>query len=501
MAVNFFCLKEVQINIIPNNFNFIDRIKAYQFKKRLSIGKKADRIQIGRMKNEDKPRTLTSQAAKNIAKTVLLRGWVRLRRDHGKLIFLDLRDKDGLIQIVVNPKVSEEAYRAAEALRPEDVIEVAGKVSKRPQGTVNKDLKTGEIEVTAHKIKVLSKAQTLPFDMGEANLNLELPTLLDHRALTLRHPKVAAIFKVQDTLVSSFRDTLKKEGFIEVFVPTIVAAATEGGAEVFSIDYYNHKAYLGQSPQLYKQIMVGAFERVFTIAHAYRAEPSVTTRHLSEYVSLDAEFGFINSWQDLMDMAEKVVLGMIEMVKKENANEIDSIFKIKLPEIKNRIPRLKMREAQEIIFKRKKTDHRKEPDLDPSDEKEICNWAKEQTGAPFVFITHYPTKKRPFYTMPDPENPEYTLSFDLLGINEEWVTGGQRINDYEMLLSNMKKFGVNPKDFEIYLQAFRYGMPPEGGFAMGLERITKDLLGLSNVREASLFPRDMERVDERFSKV
>lgn len=453
------------------------------------------------MKNEELPRTLTSQAAKNIAKTVLLRGWVRLRRDHGKLIFLDLRDKDGLIQIVVNPKVSEEAYRAAEALRPEDVIEVAGKVNKRPKGAENRDLKTGGIEVEALEIKIISKAETLPFDLGSDDLNLELPTLLDHRALTLRHPKVAAIFKVQNTLVSSFRDTLKKEGFIEVFVPTIVAAATEGGAEVFSIDYYDHKAYLAQSPQLYKQIMVGAYERVFTIAHAYRAEPSVTTRHMSEYVSLDVEFGFINSWQELLDMAEKVVLGMIEMVKKENANEIDSIFKIKLPEIKNRIPRLKMREAQEIIFKRKKIDHRKEPDLDPASEKEICNWAKEETGAPFVFITHYPTKKRPFYTMPDPEDPEYTLSFDLLGINEEWVTGGQRINDYEMLLSNMKKFGVNPKDFEIYLQAFRYGMPPEGGFAMGLERITKDLLNLSNVREASLFPRDMERVDERFSKV
>lgn len=445
------------------------------------------------MKNEELPRTLTSQAAKNIAKTVLLKGWVRLRRDHGKLIFLDLRDKDGLIQIVVNPKVSEEAYRAAGELRPEDVIEVTGKVNKRPKGTVNKDLKTGEIEVEAHKIKVLSKAQTLPFDMGEEDLSLELPTLLDHRSLTLRHPKISAIFKVQDTLVSSFRDTLKKEGFIEVFVPTIVAAATEGGAEVFPIDYYNHKAYLGQSPQLYKQIMVGAFERVFTIAHAYRAEPSVTTRHLSEYVSLDAEFGFIDSWQDLMDMAEKVVKSMLGNVSSE--------YKIKVPSIKKPIPRVKMREAQEIIFKRIKVDHRQEPDLDPKDEKEICNWAKEETGAPFVFITHYPTKKRPFYVMPDPENPEYTLSFDLLGINEEWVTGGQRINDYETLLSNMKKFGVNPKNFEIYLQTFRYGMPPEGGFAMGLERITKDLLGLSNVREASLFPRDMERVDERFSKV
>jgi len=439
-----------------------------------------------------KMRVLSSEANSKIGKEIQLSGWVRLRRDHGKLIFLDLRDREGLIQLVVNPKTSEKAHKVASELRPEDVIETTGTVKKRPSGTINKALKTGEIEVEVASIKVISKAQTLPLDMGAEKLNLELPTLLDHRSLTLRHPKIASIFKTQEAIAKAFRDTLTKEDFTEIFVPTIIKSAPEGGSEVFAIDYYDHKAYLGQSPQLYKQIAVGAFERVFTIAHAYRAEPSVTTRHLSEYVSLDAEMGFIESFNDIMDVAEKVVKSMIE--------EASKVVKVSLPQIKKPVPRIKMREAQEIVFKRTKADHRKEPDLDPSDEKEICRWAQEQTGSPFVFITHYPTKKRPFYTMPDPKDPEYTLGFDLLGIQEEWVTGGQRINDYQMLLDNIHKRGNKPEDFEIYLQAFRYGMPPEGGFAMGLERITKDLLGLENVREASLFPRDMERVDERFSK-
>lgn len=449
------------------------------------------------MKQES--RTLAGETPKHIGKEVLLKGWVRIRRDHGKLIFIDLRDRSGIVQLVVNPQVSENAYKIAQELRPEYVVEVRGEVKKRPENTINKDLPTGEVEVEVQEINIIAKAQTLPFDMGGEDLHLELPTLLDNRTLTLRHPKISAIFKVQKTIASSFRKTLKEEGFTEIFVPTTVATATEGGAEVFSVNYYQHKAYLAQSPQLYKQMMVGVFERVFTIAHAYRAEPSVTTRHLSEYVSLDAEMGFINTYEDLMNMAEKVVKEMFARVEEKNKEEL-RLFGVSLPPHKNRFPRLKMREAQEIIFKRTKKDHRNEPDLNPTDEKEICQWALEESGVPFVFITHYPTKKRPFYTMPDPKDPEYTLGFDLLGISEEWVTGGQRINDYEMLLSHIKKWGNKPEQFELYLQAFRYGMPAEGGFAMGLERITKDLLGLSNVREASLYPRDMERIDGKLQK-
>lgn len=445
-------------------------------------------------------RNLSSEIPDLIGRNVLLKGWVKTRRDHGKLIFFDLRDRNGIIQLVVNSKVAGDAYKIALKIRPEYVIEVRGEVKKRPEATINKDLATGEVEIEVKEIKILAKANSLPFDMGTEKLNLELSTLLDNRSLTLRHPKISAIFRIQETLVASFRETLKKEGFTEIFVPTLVPTATEGGAEVFTVDYYDHKAYLAQSPQIYKQIMTSVYERVFTVAHAYRAEPSVTTRHLSEYISLDAEFGFIDSWQELMDMAEKIVLSMLKNVKEKNKNEL-KLFNISVPQIKKRIPRIKMREAQEIIFKRTKIDHRKEMDLDPGDEKEICKWAEEEYGAPFVFITHYPVKKRPFYTMPDSDNPDFTLSFDLLGISEEWVTGSQRINDYKKLLENILKWKNKPESFTIYLQAFLYGMPPEGGFAIGLERLTKDILGLSNIREASLFPRDMERVDERYSQV
>lgn len=449
------------------------------------------------MKNEKLKRTLVSETPRFIDNKVLIKGWVRIRRDHGKLIFLDVRDRSGVVQVVVNPKVSKKAHDIARDLKPEFVVEVLGKVNQRPKGTINKDLLTGKVEVEATEITILSKAESLPFDMGGEDLHLELPTLLDHRSLTLRHPKQQAIFKVQETIAHAFRQTLKEEGFTEVFVPTLVPVATEGGAELFPVDYYGHRVYLAQSPQLYKQIMASIFERVFTIAHAYRAEPSVTTRHISEYLSLDAEFCFINSWEELMDMAEKVVSSIIRIIEEKNNKEME-LFKVQLPKLTNPIPRIKLREAQEIVFKRTGTDHRKELDLDPSDEKEICSWAHEETGAPFVFITHFPTKKRPFYTMPDPKDKDFTLSFDLLGINEEWVTGGQRINDYDLLVEHIKKWRNKPENFEIYLQTFRYGMPAEGGFAMGLERITKDILGLTNVREASLFPRDMERVDERF---
>lgn len=442
-------------------------------------------------------RTLISETINRINEKVLVEGWIHLSRDHGKLIFLSLRDRSGFLQIVVNAKVSKKAYETAKDIRPESAVKIEGIIKKRPENAIDKSSIVGSVELEAKKIEVLSAAEVLPFDMGGKDLNLELPTLLDNRGLTLRHPKVAAIFKVQETIARSFRATLKKEGFTEIFVPTLVPVATEGGSEVFPVDYYKKKAYLAQSPQLYKQIMVSIFERVFTLAHAYRAEPSVTTRHLTEYLSLDAEFGFINSWEDLMNMAEKVVIEMLGNVREKNKHELDNILKISPPVIKAGIPRLKLKEAQEILFKRTKKDNRMLFDLDPQDEKEICKWAESKTGSPFVFITHYPTYKRPFYTMPDPTDPTFTLSFDLLGVQEEWVTGGQRINDYKILTEHIKKWGNKTADFEIYLQAFRYGMPPEGGFAMGLERITKDILGLKNIREGSLFPRDMERVDER----
>ena len=443
-------------------------------------------------------RTIIAETINKINQEVLLKGWVRIIRSHGKLVFLDLRDGSGMVQIVVNPQVSKEAYRIAAELHPEYVVEVTGLVKKRPQKTKNKELTTGTVEIEAKQISILQKAEVLPFDMGGKDLNLEIPTLLDNRGLTLRHPKIAAIFKVQETIIDSFRQACREKGFAEFQSPVIIPQGAEGGSEVFEIKYFDHKVYLSQSPQFYKQIMVGVFERVFTVNKTLRAEPSMTTRHLTEVTTLDAEFGFIESWTDIMDMAEYVIKFMLEKVQNKNA-DILKMYNATIPEISTKIPRIKLREAQEIIFERTKRDNREEPDLQPEDEREICKWALEEKNSDLVFVTHYPVAKRPFYTFEDPKDPGYTLSFDIIGRGTEWLTGGQRINNYNKLVENAKKRGIDLKKSEIYLQTFRYGMPPEGGFSFGSERITMHILGLKNIREASLFPRDMERVDESFS--
>ncbi|MDO8582944.1 MAG: aspartate--tRNA(Asn) ligase [bacterium] len=441
-------------------------------------------------------RTLIGETPEKKDQTVLLKGFVKTRRDHGKLIFLDLYDRSALVQMVVDPRVSEEAYKAALELKPQYSVEVTGKVNQRPERNINKNLLTGAVEISVEKISIISKAETLPFDMDTKELNLELPTLLDYRSLTLRHPKVKDIFKVQEAIVEGFRIASKKIGCTEIFVPTIAASSTEGGAEVFGIDYYEHKAFLTQSPQLYKQMMVPIFERVYTIAHAYRAEPSVTTYHLSEVTQMDCEIGFVD-FKQLIDFFENVAKEMLEHVQNQCKNILNEYGMEKITFVK--IPRLTLREAQEIIFKEFERDQRKEKDLTRQDEVDICKWAKEKKGCEFVIITHFPTKAKPFYTMPDPKNPEYSLSYDLLFRGLEILSGSQRINDYEQLVKSIKDHGMDPKNFEIYLMAFKYGMPQEGGFSYGLERITMKLLDLKNVREASLFPRDMERVDERLS--
>lgn len=419
-----------------------------------------------------------------IGQEVELRGWVNTIRNHKKIVFLDLRDASGVVQVVGDASFA--------TLSPEAVVSIKGLVKARPEKLVNPKLKTGTVEIEARSFVVLGKAKELPFDMGKEELDVTLPVLLDYRSLTLRHPKVREIFKVQETIVQTFRSTMSGQGFTEVQAPTIVATATEGGAEVFPVSYFGTKAYMAQSPQFYKQILVSIFEKVFTVAHAYRAEPSVTTRHLTEYVGLDVEMGFIDSWTELMDTAENLLKQIFVAVKTKH--------KISLPKIESSIPRVKLTEAQEIIYKRTGRDIRTEPDLDPEGEREMSKWALETHGSELVFVTHYPTKKRPMYTHPDPENPEETLSFDLIGKGQEWITGGQRIHDYDTLVANIKKWGQNPDNFEMpYLQAFKYGMPPEGGFCLGLERITMNILGLANIREASLFPRDMERVDVRIN--
>lgn len=445
-----------------------------------------------------KDRKLAGELNQLVGERANLAGWVHARRDHGKIIFFDLRDRTGLTQVVVTPETPE-AYAAAQNLHPEDVVELTGQVQARPEKLKNPGVVSGDVEVLAENISVVEAAAQLPFPINDPNLEVSLPVLLDHRPLSLRHTKIRDIFTIKAAVINGFRQSLTERGFTEIFPPTLAPTATEGGSEVFKVDYYDHKAFLTQSPQLYKQMMVGVFERVFAVVHAYRAEPSATTRHLAEYVSLDAEMGFIESYEEIMATVEATLKQIFSNLAEKHGAILDK-FSATVPEMADPLPRLKLKEAQEIIYKETGRDNLKEPDLSPQDERDICAWAKREKGSELIFITHYPTKKRPMYTYPDPENPEETLSFDLLGRGVEWVTGGQRINNYEQLVGNIKKWGNDPALFEMYLQAFKYGMPKEGGFAIGAERLVMNLLDLENIREASIFPRDMERVDIRLSK-
>ena len=437
-------------------------------------------------------RTLAINTVNKVGQSVLLKGWVNTRRDHGKIVFIDLRDRTGLVQIVSSPEL-------VVGLHSEDVIYVTGKVLARPEKLVNPKLPTGTVEISAETVELISKAAELPFDMGKDDLDLELPTLLDYRGLTLRHPKVQAIFRVQEVIIDAFRQALKAKDFLEFQNPIFIPSVPEGGAEVFRVKYFDREVFLSQSPQLYKSLLVSIFERVFTVNQVFRAEPSVTTDHMTEFTSLDAEFGFIDSWAEIVDMAEYVIKFILEEVQDKCASEL-AMFRAVIPAVPAKIPVIKMRDAQQLIFDRTGRDVRKEKDPSPEDEREICAWAREVHHSDLVFVSHYMTKYRPFYTYPDDEDPEFNQGFDLLGRGREWLTGGRRIHNYQQLLDHAREWGVDSQDIEIYLQAFRYGMPPLGGFAFGAERITKFLLGLDNIRQATMFPRDMERIDTRFSK-
>ncbi|HYK08358.1 MAG TPA: aspartate--tRNA(Asn) ligase [Candidatus Eisenbacteria bacterium] len=441
-------------------------------------------------------RTLIKDSPQKVGTEITVAGWIQTVRKHGKIAFFDVYDRSGLLQVVAT---APEVLETVNKLEQRAAVRVTGTLKQRGEKYINPDLLTGTVEMESSEVEIISLPDTLPFDMGGKELKLELPTLLDYRSLTLKHETQRDIFIIQAAIAEEFRNAAKALDCIEIFVPTIVAGATEGGAEVFSVDYFDRKAYMSQSPQLYKQMMVGVFERVFTIAKAYRAEPSVTTRHLTEATQMDVEIAFIESFDELLDALEFVGTTVIAKVA-ERYPKILEAFGVEKPLTSN-VPRLTLREAQEIVTKRTGRDLSKEKDLNPEDEKEICLWAKEEKQSDFVTITHFPMEKKPFYTHPDPESTEYSLSYDLLFRGLEVLSGSRRVDNYDLLVKQMKDKKVDPDSFRMYLMAFKYGMPPEGGFSFGLERLTMKLLELSNVREASLFPRDMERIDERFSKI
>ncbi len=433
----------------------------------------------------------------NIGEEVVIAGWVDVRRDQGKMVFFDMRDMTGKVQCVALLSRAETIEKAKE-IRPEWVLKITGIVNKRPEKNKNAEVLNGDVELEVTGIGVLSEAAPLPFDMSLDGYNLDLTTELDNRALVLRHPKVQAVFKVQETVIDSFREFMKQNMFFEFQAPAITPAVAEGGSEVFQVDYFDKKAFLTQSPQLYKQIVMTAFERVFSVNKVFRAEPSSTTRHLTEIVSLDAEMGFIDSWMDVRDMAEATIRFMLKQVEIKNSEHL-KILNATLPVMIDKTPTISLRELQQKIFEKSGRDVRGEKDTSPQDEREICEIIKEETGSDFVFVYGYPTRKKPFYVYPNPEEPEYNEGMDLLCRGVEWLSGGRRVNDYNQLMKHVEIWKMDPSKVKMFLEAFKYGAPPEGGFALGAERITMQILELKNVREASMFPRDMNRIDEKLS--
>ncbi|MDP2593350.1 MAG: aspartate--tRNA(Asn) ligase [bacterium] len=440
-------------------------------------------------------RTTIGELGGKTGEEVLIQGFVDARRDHGKLVFFDVRDRTGKVQSVVLPNYKE-ASETAKEIRPEWVVELEGKVNERPEKMVNADEENGNIELEVSSIKILSKAKELPF---EKDTDTNIDTYLDYLPLTLRSAKAQSTFKVQAIIVCAFREFLTSKGFIEFQAPKLIGEDAEGGANSFDVEYFGHKAHLAQSPQLYKQIMVGVFERVFSVGNVYRAEKHSTTRHLNEYTSLDIEMGFISDHTDIMKMATEILRHIVAVLKEKSENDF-SVMGAKIPEVPKEIPHMKLREAQELIKKETGQDKTSEPDLEPEDERWLCEYASKNLNSEFIFITHFPTAKRPFYTFRDESDPTYTKGGDLLFRGVEIATLAQRIHNYDALVDSIKENGLDPEKFSFYLQAFKWGLPPHGGFGMGLERLTQKFLGLSNVKEASLFPREINRIDNLLSK-
>jgi nondiscriminating aspartyl-tRNA synthetase len=428
-------------------------------------------------------RVLASDLSAHLGERASVAGWLHRKRDLKSVTFLIIRDRSGLGQAVLT---GEQAAQAGD-LPEETVVTVTGLVRPSTQAP-------GGAELTEPSVRLLGEpAWPPPFDLYRPTVTAALPTVLDHAPTTLRHPRLRAGFEISAASVAGFRATLDARGFAEIHTPKIVASATESGANVFAIDYFGQPAYLAQSPQFYKQAMVGVFERVYETGPVLRAEPHDTARHLAQYTSLDAEFGFITDHHDVMAMLRDVIAGMVTAVR-EQAARATELLKVRLPEVPGQIPELHFADAQELIAARAGWDPRGEPDLSPADERWLGEWVVSEHGTELLFVTGYPMVKRPFYTHPDPDRPAWSRSFDLIFRGMELVTGGQRLHNHADYLAALAARGEDPVQYASYLQVFRHGMPPHGGFAIGLERWTARLTGAANVREVTMFPRDLHRL-------
>jgi len=419
------------------------------------------------------PRTL-ARGVRAGAGMVRLQGSVHAVRRLGGLAFVVLRDRSGTIQVVAGGK---------DDLPLEAVVEITGRARQDERAP-------GGVEVVADEIHMLAQpAAPLPFDISKPALAASPETVLEHRALSLRHPHVRAVFRIASALAGGFRGHLAAGGFTEIHTSKLVAAATEGGANLFRVDYGGRPAFLAQSPQLYKQICVGAFERVFEIGPVYRNEPHETARHLNEYTSLDVELAFVDL-DGLLDLEGALLAAMLGAVAAEAGDALEALG-LTLPAV-TPIPRLRLSEARARLREAGRS-YAPDDDLDPEGERLLGQQLLEE-GHDFVFLTHYPAAARPFYALPDPEDPALTLSFDLLFRGLEVTTGGMRIHDHAQLRASLVSRSFDPNAFAGYLEAFACGMPPHGGFAIGLERLTAQVVGIQNVRGATLFPRDLRRL-------
>ncbi|MFD0559973.1 nondiscriminating aspartyl-tRNA synthetase [Stackebrandtia endophytica] len=427
------------------------------------------------------PRALSNELAAQVGRRVRIAGWLHRRRQLKSVAFAIVRDRAGLAQVVLR-----DGRELLAELPEETVIEVTGTV------TAN-EVAPGGVELTEPEVVVLGSAEAPPFDLYRPRLNATLPTVLDNAAVSLRHPARKAAFEIAAAAVAGFRRHLTGDGFTEVHTPKIVGSATESGANVFRLDYFGRRGYLAQSPQFYKQTLVGVFERVFEVGPVFRAEPHDTVRHLAQYTSLDVELGFIESHVDVVRVLSDVVAAMFSGIE-ERAGHALEVLGISLPRHSGEIPRIHFSDAMELLGRLTGEDLTGATDLAPAHERRLGEWAAAAHGSDFLVVSGYPMSKRPFYTAPELGRPGYSDSFDLLFRGTEMVTGGRRLHQYADYLAALAERGESPQSYEGYLSVFRHGMPPHGGFAIGLERFVSQLVGATNIREVTLFPRDLHRL-------
>ena len=412
-------------------------------------------------------------------------GAVHNIRDFGDVAFVIIRQGRGIIQCTLeNGKAN---------LTDKDITEG---MTVRIVGTVSsEDRAPNGFEIRVSHIDILSKPEIaqMPVPINKWKLNTSLETILNLRPLTLRNLRERAKFRIQQAVCRGFREYLESQDFVEIHTPKILARSVESGATQFKFEYFGKHAVLAQSPQTYKQMMVGVFDRVFETGPVFRAEKHNTHRHLNEYTSLDFELGYIDSFYDIMELETEMIQYVIELLKKECDKELNTL-KVDIPDA-SKIPYVRFDEAKKLVSEKYNRNIKNPYDLEPEEEELISKYFKEEHGSDFVFVTHYPSKKRPFYAMDDPEDTKYTLSFDLLFRGIEITTGGQRIHDYAELKEKMDARKMTEEGMEPYMMIFKYGMPPHGGLGMGLERFVMKLLGEDNVRETTLFPRDLSRLE------